>query len=131
MTLIQFKGENVKTKNIIKVLEGIKLSGLMPTTNYMSYWDNTLDESCPSVEFACRDGSFCNIVLRRRHTGVSICDSQSEDSSMATERERKTVRKRAAPNRLIENNDEETGNVLCHLCLVDVVSGFRILDCGP
>ncbi|KAK9972406.1 hypothetical protein ABG768_025713 [Culter alburnus] len=27
---------------------------------------------------------------------------------MATERERKTVRKRAAPNRLIENNDEET-----------------------
>lgn len=120
MTLIQFKGENVKTKNIIKVLEGLKLSGLMSTANYMSYWDNTLDESCPSVEFACRDGSFCNIVLTRRHTGVSICDSQSEDSSMATERERKTVRKRAAPNRLIENNDEETGNVLWHLCF-DVV----------
>lgn len=76
MTLIQFREENVKTKNIIKVLEGLKLSGLMPTVNYMSYWDNTLEESCPSVEFTCRDGSFCNVALTRRHTGVSICDSQ-------------------------------------------------------
>lgn len=104
-------------------MEGLKLSGLMPTVNYISYWDNTLEELCPSVEFTCRDGSLCNVALTYHHIAVSESDSsQSEDSSMATERERKTVCKRTAPQRLIEDYKKETGNVLCHLCSLDVGS---------
>lgn len=105
MTEIQFKGENCKIKNIIKVLEDFKLSGIMPTVNYISYWDNTVEESFPAVELKCRDERFCNIPLTHRDS------SQSEDS-MAMEGERKTARKRNAPHRLIEDDKVEAGNVL-------------------
>ena len=126
MTLIQFKGENVRPKNIIKFLGGLKLSGLMPTVNYISYFDSTLDESCSSVELTCRDGGICHVALTHRHIVVSESDnsqSLSAHSSMATERERSTLRKTIAPHRLIEDDMEETGNVLCHLYLfhVDIV----------
>lgn len=120
--MIKLKGEHFKTKNIVQVLEGLQLSGLMPTIHYIYYWDNIREESCPSVEFTCRDGSQCNVALTRRHISES---DQSEDSSMATEPERKTVRKRAAPRRLIVDDNEETGNVvsfMCNLCFFDVSS---------
>ena len=125
MTLIQFKGENVRTKTIT-FLGGLKLSGLMPWLNYVSYFDSTLDESCSSVELTYRDGGLCHVALTHRYIGVSESDSSqslSAHSSMATERERRSLRKRIAPHRLIEDDMEETGNVLCHLYLfhVDIV----------
>lgn len=48
-----------KSKNIIKMLNDLRMTGVRPVINFITYWDNVNEgeESSTAVEFICVDGS--------------------------------------------------------------------------
>lgn len=87
------------------MLEDVKITGIKPAINIIALWSNELDEgeSHQMIEFISRDGSYKQIGLENRMTY-----SSSSEESMAMEK--RIPRKRARPQRLIDENDEEAGN---------------------
>lgn len=109
MACIQLEQDRIKNKNVIKLLEDVKITGIKSAINIIALWSNELDEgeSYQMIELISRDGRYTQIGLENR-----MAYSSSSEESMAMEK--KNPRKRARPQRLIDENDEQAGNSMFH-----------------
>ncbi len=98
-----------KSKNIIKMLNDLRMTGVRPVINFITYWDNVTEgeESFTAVEFICVDGSCFHKTLDQRRP-----DSESAESSGESMADRRIPRKRVPPNRLVEENDDNDAGKL-------------------
>lgn len=114
-----------KSKNIIKMLNDLKLTGLRPVINFITYWDNETEgeESFTAVEFVCRDGNTFYKTLDQRRP------ESAESSAGESMADRRIPRKRVPPNRLVEENDEDTAGNLSILSSMHIIIRLAAYVC--
>lgn len=105
------KNKKGKSKNIIKMLNDLRMSGVKPVINFITCWENVTEgeESFTAIEFVCRDGNCFYKTLDQQRPDSA---ESSAEESMA---DRRIPRKRIPPNRLVEEDDDTAGNYVFYV----------------